>query len=454
MNKVLRFLKNPKLVVPFLGARGFFHGMSDEKYLKLCFKAYMGYDLDLDNPKSFNEKLQWLKLHNRNPLYTKLVDKYEVKPWVEQRIGAEHIVKTLGVWDSFGDIDFDKLPNRFVLKCTHDSGGLAICRDRATFDLAAARKKIEKSLKRNYYWQGREWPYKNVKARIIAEEFLDSEASDLTDYKVMCFDGRARCVFTCTGRTNGDLLVDFFDLNWNHLPFTRHYPASKIPPGAPSRLMDMVGMVERLAKGISFARIDFYELRDEFFFGELTLYPGSGVEEFDPQSWDETLGSWLELPCGGGWLLMSDDISLWMHVEMGNSDSRACAAAGLTDYKFYCFDGEPRFLYVSRGMENHDTARICFLCMDWTPMDIERTDYRKFEAVPEKPTSYEEMIGIARTLSAGIPHVRVDLYDIDGTAKFSEMTFSTNSGFVPFTSRESDLELGQLITLPNEKNGC
>ena len=245
-----------------------------------------------------DEKLQWLKLYDRNPLYTKLVDKAEVKPWVAERIGWEHVVPTLGVWDSFDDIDFGALPERFVLKCTHDSGGLAICRDLSTFDMAAARRKIERSLANNYFWSGREWPYKDVRPRIIAEEYLDpaGEQVGLTDYKVMCFGGQARCEFTCTGRADGNLHVDFFDTEWNHMPFTRHYPNADVPPEAPERLKDMVAMAERLSEGMPFVRVDFYEVAGQYYFGEMTFYPGSGMEEFDPERWDEELGSWIELP--------------------------------------------------------------------------------------------------------------------------------------------------------------
>lgn len=275
-------------------------GWDDERYLKLVYRLRIGRPLNLENPKTFNEKLQWLKLHDRNPLYAKLVDKAEVKPWVAERIGWEHIVPTLGVWDTFDEIDFDKLPERFVLKCTHDSGGLVICRDRSTFDVPAARRVIERSLSRNYFWTGREWPYKNVRPRIIAEEYLDPAEglSDLTDYKVMCFDGRARCEFTCTGRADGDLRVDFFDTDWNHMPFTRHYPNADVPPEIPTRLKDMIFMAERLSEGMPFVRVDFYEVAGRCYFGELTFYPGCGMEEFVPECWDNELGSWIVLPVG------------------------------------------------------------------------------------------------------------------------------------------------------------
>lgn len=294
---ISKYVKNPRLLVAKVCGK-FMRGSirDDERYLRMLYRARIGRPLDLENPRTFNEKLQWLKLHDRNPLYTTLVDKAEVKPWVAERIGWEHVVPTLGVWDSFDEVDFDALPERFVLKCTHDSGGLAICRDRATFDMRAAKRKIERSLSRNFYWSGREWPYKDVRPRVLAEEYLDAGGPDITDYKFLCFGGRARCAFTCTGRAGGDLRVDFFDLEWNRLPFTRHYPNADVPPEAPARLGEMVALSERLAGGVPFVRVDFYEVAGSLWFGELTLYPGSGMEEFDPEAWDAVLGSWLELP--------------------------------------------------------------------------------------------------------------------------------------------------------------
>lgn len=269
---------------------------ADKLYLKLLFRVRVGYKLNLNDPCTFNEKLQWLKLYDRNPLYTRLVDKAEVKSWVAERIGWKHVIPTFGIWNSFSEINFDMLPSQFVLKCTHDSGGLVICRDRAKFDIRAARKKIDRSLSRNFYWSGREWPYMNVKPRIIAEKYLDDGTFDLTDYKFMCFDGCVKCVFTCTGRVENDLRVDFFDPEWNHLPLTRHYPNADIPPAAPACLKEMIVLSETLSESIPFVRVDFYEIAGELYFGEMTFYPGSGFEEFDPREWDERLGSWLDLP--------------------------------------------------------------------------------------------------------------------------------------------------------------
>ena len=268
----------------------------DEMYLKKVFRLKVGYELDLDNPQSFNEKIQWLKIHDRNASYKTIVDKADAKAWVESRIGKQYVIPTLKVCDNVEEVDYSSLPNQFVLKCTHDSGGVAICKDKANFDFIAAKRKIEKSLKTNFFWVGREWPYKEIEPRIIVEEYLRSSESEIVDYKFMCFNGSPRCVFTCTGRSTGDLRVDFFDLSWNHLPFERHYKNAQTIPDAPSALREMIDLSAALSKGIPFVRVDFYEIEGRPYFGEMTLYPGSGFEEFTPREWDYELGGWLTLP--------------------------------------------------------------------------------------------------------------------------------------------------------------
>lgn len=272
--------------------------LPDRTYLKFKYRERTGKKLSITKPKTFNEKLQWLKLNDRRQEYTMMVDKYSVKSYVSKMIGEEYIIPTFGVWNRFDQIDFDSLPNQFVLKCTHDSGGLSICKDKSTFDLDSARIAINKSLKRNYYYYGREWPYKNVTPRIIAEQLL---------------------------------------------------PAPK---------------------------------------------------------------------------------------------------EGLIDYKFYCFNGKPVFLYISQGLDNHETAKINYVNLDWTKSDIKRNDYDEFDVLPEKPKNFSMMIEIAQELSKGIPFVRVDLYNIEGRIYFSELTFFPGSGFTPFLSDDMDLRIGDLLDLP------
>lgn len=287
MNRAFEHLKRKQML----------NWLPDSTYLKLAFYFRTGNKLNLKNPETFNEKLQWLKLNDRNSEYTRMVDKYEAKRYVAERIGEQYIIPTLGVWNGFDDIDFDSLPEQFILKCTHDSGGLVICKDKSKLNKDDAKKKIENSLETNYYLNGREWPYKNVKPRIIVEQYME----------------------------NG--------------------------------------------------------------------------------------------------------------------------SRGLVDYKFYCFNGKPRYLYVSEGLENHATANISFVNIDYTQASFGRSDYKPFENLPPKPECFEKMKQIAAELSGGLPFLRVDLYEIDGKIYFSELTFTPCGGMMPFDPPEYDKVLGDMIHL-------
>ena len=270
--------------------------INDELYLKMMYWIRLNKKLNLDNPKGFNEKLQWLKLYDRQEKYTKMVDKYEAKKYVSNIIGEEYIIPTIGIYENFDEINFDELPNKFVMKCTHDSGGIAICRDKKNFDINIAKKKINKCLKTNYYYPGREWPYKNVKPRIIIEKYMEEKNfTQLNDYKFMCFDGKVKCCFVCSERDNKNegLAVTFFDENWEKMPFIRHYRNSSKKIDKPKKFDLMVKLAEKLSKTIPFVRVDFYEIDGKVYFGELTFYPGSGFEEFKPDEWDEKIGDWI-----------------------------------------------------------------------------------------------------------------------------------------------------------------
>ena len=272
--------------------------LSDKKYIKLKFKLLCNKKLNLKDPQSFNEKIQWLKLYDRNPKYTKMVDKYEAKKYVSSMIGEEYIIPTLAVYKKFDEIEWDKLPDKFVIKCTHDSGGLVICNDKRKIDKEKAKKKINKSLKKNYYYYSKEWPYKNVKPRIIIEKYLkDDKEEDLKDYKFMCFGGKVKCSFVCLNRNSEKgLHINFYDLDWNKMPFKRHYPNSNTVVPKPINYELMIKLAEKLAKDIPFVRVDFYEVNGNVYFGELTFYPGSGMEEFEPEEYDKILGDMLMLP--------------------------------------------------------------------------------------------------------------------------------------------------------------
>lgn len=273
--------------------------LSDEKYLPYIYRARTGKKIDIENPKTFNEKLQWLKINDRRKIYTIMVDKFEAKNYVSTIIGSEYIIPTIGVWNTFDEIDFNDLPTEFVLKCTHDSGGLFICRNKSELDIDNAKKVINNSMKTNYYYKSpREWPYKNVKRKIIAENYMQD-----------------------------------------------------------------------------------------------------GENVF------------------------------------------------LKDYKFYCFNGEPKFLYVSEGMEDHSKAKISFLTLDWEFARFSRRDYSSFTELPKKPLNFDLMIEICKQLSKDIPFIRVDLYEINKKVYFSELTFYPASGFMPFNPPEADAEVGKLLDL-------
>ena len=272
--------------------------LPDELYLKLIYRIRMGKKLNLKAPKTFNEKLQWLKLHDRNPLYTTLVDKYEVKSYIAERIGEEYVIPTLGVWDKFDDIDFNKLPDQFVLKCTHDSGGLIICKDKKRLDIEKAKAKIMRCLDTNYYWHGREWPYKFVKPRILAEQYMeDLGTHELRDYKFFAFDGTVRALFVASERQDKQVETkfDFFDADFNHLDITNGHPNSEFTIEKPSSFDKMKELASTLSKGFPQLRVDFYDVNGHIYFGELTFSHWSGLTPFSPDKWDEIFGSWIDL---------------------------------------------------------------------------------------------------------------------------------------------------------------
>ena len=283
----------------YLSKLGLYDWMPDAQYLKLKYKSVFGRELNLEKPKTYNEKLQWLKLNDRKPEYTRMVDKYLVRQYVAEVIGAEYLIPLLGVWDTPDEIDFDQLPDQFVLKCNHNSGlGMCICKDKSRLNLTETRAALQKGLKENYYIRHREWPYKDVPRKIIAEKYMsDGENEELNDYKLMCFNGTVKMSFVCSNRFNSEgLNVTFYDEKWNRLPFERHYPASATEIEKPVSYEEMVRLAEQLAQNIPFVRVDFYEIEGKPYFGEMTFFPGSGFEEFEPMEWDYKIGEMLELP--------------------------------------------------------------------------------------------------------------------------------------------------------------
>lgn len=275
------------------------HWLPDKLFLSWMFRIKMGYKLNWKNPVTFDEKLNWIKVYDRNPLYTRLVDKYAVKEYVSGIIGAEHVAPTFGVWDKFDDIDFDSLPDQFVLKCSHDSGGLVVCKDKSKLDLEKAREIIEKSLKRNYYYKWREWPYKNVRPRILAEKYLeDSVDNELRDYKFHTFNGEPRILLIASNRHNKEKKgFDFFDMNLQPLDLRDiSVPNSSLGrPHPPKNFDKMRQFCRMLAKDFPCVRVDFYEVNGHVYFGEMTFFDDAGFMRNTPSSWEKEWGDMITL---------------------------------------------------------------------------------------------------------------------------------------------------------------
>ena len=298
MRKYMDYIKHPVKIINRLASKNLIP-ISDEAYLKMLYKERMGKKINLKNPQTFNEKLNWLKLHDRKDIYTTMVDKLEAKQYVAKLIGNNYIIPTIGVWDKFEDIDFEGLPDKFVLKCTHDSGGLAICRDKKTFNKEAARAKINKSLKHNFYYSTREWPYKNVKPRIIAEEYLENiKDKGLIDYKFFCFNGIPKFIYISEGLENhATASISFLDMDFKRTNFKRKdYKEYENLPDKPKNFEKMKELAMVLSQNVAFLRVDFYEVNDKIFFSELTFYPCSGFIPLEPEEYDLIIGNMLELP--------------------------------------------------------------------------------------------------------------------------------------------------------------
>ena len=296
--KILKYLKEPYRFLLLIDRKSIFH-LSDKTYLSYRYKSIFNKKLDLKDPKTFNEKLQWLKLYDRKDIYTTMVDKYEAKKYVANIIGEQYIIPTLGVYNNFDEIDFEKLPNKFVIKCTHDSGSVVVVKDKSILNVNDTKFKINEALKKNFYYCSREWPYKNVKPRIIIEKYMESRENE-----------------------------------------------------------------------------------------------------------------------------------------------------NIKDYKFFCFSGNPVIMYISEGLENHSTARMSFYDMNFELTDCKRKDFKTLNYTPKKPKNFEKMKKFACILSQNIPHLRVDFYEINGKLYFGELTFYTNSGFIPFENETWNKSLGELIKLP------
>lgn len=294
-NKLKRYARDPYYALGNDMIQKCPHLMSDKFYLSVLWKMKMGYKLDWKHPKTFNEKLQWLKLYNHDALYITLVDKYRVKQWVAEKIGKQYVNPTLAVYNFVDEIDLDALPAQFVLKCNHDSGSVVICKDKATFDLDAAKRKLRVAMKKNFYWEAREWPYKNVKRVILADEYLDDHLGDeLRDYKFYCFNGEPKIVY-CTNKGR-DIYENFYDMDFNTMDISHGFRRFEPEITKPEGFETMKRNAALLSAGIPFVRVDFNEVEGRVLFGEFTFFDWAGFCKIQPKEWDDILGDWIKLP--------------------------------------------------------------------------------------------------------------------------------------------------------------
>lgn len=301
INKVMSYIKNPAKIIYYLGLKGRMKFIPDWLYLKIIYRANFGKKLNLRHPKTFNEKIQWLKLYDRKPEYIRMVDKYKVRKYIKRTIGKQYLIPLFGVFNRFDEIDFNKLPNQFVLKCTHDSGSIILCKDKSEFDIKAAKKKLNKCLKRNYYYVGREWPYKYVKPRIICEKYMEDGVNVVPeDYKVYCFHGEPKYIFVLHNRFEKDIRKSgtVYTADWEIEPcvLDDHYIMNTTKQEKPKCFNELLELSRLLCKGFPQVRIDFYIINGKCYFGEITISTSNGLTHITPESYDELLGSFVKLP--------------------------------------------------------------------------------------------------------------------------------------------------------------
>ncbi|WP_027631122.1 ATP-grasp fold amidoligase family protein [Ruminiclostridium cellobioparum] len=297
IKKLVKGIKNPKLIILFFLSFRFSRLIPDKLYLKIKYNLLVGKELNLDNPQTFNEKLQWLKLYDRKHEYTKMVDKFEVRKYITETVGEEYLIPLLGVYDNYDEIDFDALPNQFVLKPNHTSGNVYICKDKSKINFKELKKEVNMWLKREYYWFHREWPYKNIKPRIICEKYMVDESNiELKDYKIHCFGGMPKLIQVDFGRFTNHRR-NLFDIKWNYIDASILYPND---PDTiierPTNLDKVIEIASVLSKHFPYVRVDIYLVKAKIYFGELTFHHGAGYEQFKPSELELQMGRWLKLP--------------------------------------------------------------------------------------------------------------------------------------------------------------
>lgn len=305
MNKqtIRRWIDNPWQILVSMSKHGWLNGLSDQHYLSIMYQATFGEKLNWNNPRTFSEKLQWLKLNDRNSVYTKMVDKYASKQYVQDKVGMEYVIPVVGgPWNHPDEIDFDALPQQFVLKTTHDCGGVLICRDKNAFDVVAAKQFLNQHLMRKYYLHCREWPYKDVQPRIYAEAYLCDleQLAGLRDYKFFTFNGEPKLMYIASGRNYAAkdktvVYADFYDMEFNHVDLCIDHDNAPVPPEKPENFEQMIACARKLAEGTKHLRVDFYEAGGRLYSGELTFFHCGGLQKFKTEEWDRRMGDWIDL---------------------------------------------------------------------------------------------------------------------------------------------------------------
>lgn len=425
--------------------KNFFGFLPDKLYLSLRYRCQMGHWINWRNPKTFTEKLQWLKVYDYKPEYTQMVDKLAVKDYVAERIGQEYIIPTLGVWDRVEDIDWDSLPDQFVLKTTHGGGGcgVVVCPNKANLDKAMAIKKLQISMQSNAGNTYREKPYLNVPRKIIAEKFIavhkpkqNNKVADLPDYKFFCFNGEPKFLYI-SDSPNHELA--FLNTDWSKAEFGRsdYKPLTNIPP-KPENLDEMLDIARKLSKGKAHVRVDLYNVNKHIYFGELTSYTGAGFIPFTPKEYDKVLGEMLNLPSGGvKFCIRNNEI---IKIKQDNSFE------DLKDYKFFCFNGKVKCFKIDFGRFVEHHANYYSPEGKLLPFGEKglEPDPNHIEIMPE---NLNDMISIAEQLSNGFKFLRVDLYNIKGKIFFGELTFYPAAGMLPFVPEKWDDKLGKYLII-------
>lgn len=433
LNRLKLFLTNKNKRFDYLASKGVYNFLPDEIYLKHLFFSKLGYPLNLNHPRTFNEKIQWLKLYDRKPEYTMMVDKYEVKKYIANKIGKQYVIPTLGVWDKPEDINFDTLPDQFVLKCTHNSGlGMYICRDKANMDKKSVIKGLKKGLKENYYKGGREWPYKNVKPRIIAEKYMEEKGS------IECknFNSKPIIIQVDYNRFN-TLKCNLYSLDWELINDEIMFFADQ---DYVINRPKCIKVLLNLLTDIPHVQTEFYFIDNKIYFGEITFHCGSGFEKYISEKFGIKMGDWLKLPSGG--VLIKYDACIFYLRNQGDMV--------LTDYKLMCFNGKLKCTFTCENRFEEEGLSVTFYDNDWNRMPFER-HYKRSRQRKQKPINFNLMKKLAEELSKDFYFMRIDFYEINGSVFFGEMTFHPGSGFEEFKPNEWDYKLGEWIKLPIDR---